>query len=177
MTTAPDRFYTQKLRRLIFCLLAFITGSSCTFAQTSDIESHIGLYEIIDSKCELPKADFDPCKNTLFFELLKGQFIGIEDSELTYVFWSGDPNLDPELQYTSHRMSNDQSTRKSADKFWLSNDNETKEYLLFSEGKLIGYHAEYNSADKTMHRVIDYKLKPVQRGNLPSVRLNYPGNR
>lgn len=177
MSSVSDCFYKYNLRKLIFCLIAFITVSSCTSATTSDIESHIGLYEIEDAECNMAKNEFDPCKYTIFFELLKGQFVGVGDNELAYVFWSGDPKADPELQYTSHLIRNHKTAKISDNKFWLSNDGESQEYLIFSEGKLIGYHVVYDDAGKTKRRVINYKLKPVQRGSLPLVRMNYPGNK
>jgi len=165
------------LGKLIFCLVTFVTVNACAITRTDNIESYIGLYEIINSECDIAQEDFDPCKDTLFFEILKGQFIGVKDNELAYVFWSGVPKIDSELQYTSHLLRNHESSKISGNKFWLSNDSESQEYLIFSDGMLIGYHVVYNAGDKAKHRVIHYKLKPVRRGNLPLVRLNYPGNK
>ena len=113
----------------------------------------------------------------LFFEIVKGQFVGVKDNELAYVFWSGDPKVDSELQYASHLIVNHESRKISNNKFLLSNDGDSKEYLIFSDGMLIGYHAVYNASDKIKRRVVHYKLNPVRRGNLPLVRLNYLGNK
>lgn len=167
----------NNLRNMLFCLIALVTLNGCAANKITNIENYIGLYEIVDKECEVAQSDLKPCQYDLFFELLKGQFAGVEDSELAIVFWSGDPKIDSELQYTSHLIRNHKLQRISGNKFWLSNDDESQEYLIFSSGKLIEYHALYNSSDSAKRRTIHYKLKHVRRGNFPSVRLNYPGNK
>lgn len=163
--------------RAIFYFVAFATLSGWTNTKGNNIETHIGLYQIIDSKCEAVSDDFDPCESSLFFELLKGQFIGVEDNELAYVIWSGDPKIDSELQYTSHLVRNHDLRSITGNRFILVDDDDSQEYLLFSDGKLTAYHVVYATGNGSQHRAMHYKLKPVQRGNLPHVRLNYPGNK
>lgn len=169
--------FKYNLKKVIFCLFAFAAINGCATTKNVNIESHIGLYEIVDKECEVAQSDFDPCKYTLFFELLKGQFIGVKNSELAFVFWSGDPKIDSELQYTSQLIRNHGSRNITDNKFWLSNDSESQEFLSFSGGTLIGYHAVYNTSDKVKRRAVHYKLKLVRRGDFPLVRLNYPGNK
>lgn len=103
--------------------------------------------------------------------------MGVKDNQLAYVFWSGNPKVDSELQYESHLIPNHESRKIFNNEFLLSHDGESREYLIFSDGMLIGYHAVYNGGDKTKRRVVRYKLNPVRRGNLPFVHLNYPGNK
>lgn len=161
----------------ILLLIIFISPF-VTFAadiQSYEIDTYIGLYEITDSNCDIPKGSFNPCENTRFFELVKGQFIGVKDTELAYVFWSGYPKNDPELQYTSHLISNHEAKKITDGKFWLNNNGDTQEYLVFSDGILKEYFVKYGSKGK--ERVIQYKLAPVRRGNLPLYRMNYPGNK
>jgi hypothetical protein len=148
--------------------------ASCAGTKTIDIENNIGLYEITSSKCDVGQGEFNPCGSTLFFELLKGQFAGVKSDQLAYVFWSGNPKLDPELQYTSHPVGDQSLKQMSHNKYMLNIDGDSQEYLIFSGGKPNEYHLIYKSSNKTGHRIIQYTLKPVQRGNLPFVRMNYP---
>ena len=177
MKFIPQYWYKCTSKKIFWGLVTFLIINSCTSIKPVDIKRYTGLYEIVDSECNLGNSDFNPCKNTLFFELLQGQFMGIKDHELAYVFWSGDPKTDAELQYTSHLIRDNKLNYLSANKFWLNNSGDALEYLIFSEERLIGYHAEYKAGNKVERRTIHYKLKPVRRGNLPFVRLNYPGNK
>lgn len=165
------------MSRLILFFIALVVLNGCAITKNTNIENAVGLYEIVESACEPENADSDPCKNTLFFEILKGQFMGIKDNELAYVFWSGDPKIDSELQYTSHLISNSNSKSVLGDKYFLVDDADSQEYLEFSDRGLSGYRAVYGAGDGVKRRVIHYQLIPVQRGNLPLVRLNYPGNK
>lgn len=160
----------------IFYSVFFLLGVVSCSSNNDDIESYIGLYRIVESSCELENEAYDPCKYTHFFEIVKGQFIGIGNDELGYVFWSGDPKIDPELQYSSHSISHSQSQKINGNRYYLDNS-QNSEYLVFSSGLLTAYHAVYEGTDKSSKREITYKLKEVKRGSLPSYRLNYPGNR
>ena len=166
----------QNPLKIVFYLVVVAVLNSCASIKSENIEKYIGLYQIVNSKCDGIQTQYNPCENTLFFEIVKGQFIGVENSQLAYVFWSGDPKIDAELQYTSHLIRNHQSSKISANKFWLNNEEITQEFLLFANGKLISYNVIYTMNDKKDVRQISYTLQPVQRGNLPNVRLNYPGN-
>lgn len=151
-------------------MLAMLTG--CVGMQTTDktdIESYIGLYEIINPQCDMSI----PCNR--FFEIVKGQFIGVEDDELAYVFWSGDPTIDPELQYTAHLLRNHSLRSISHNKYVLIEEKGAQEYVVFSRGKLTGYRSEYARDDRFKGHSIYYQLNSIRRGDLPSVRLNYPG--
>lgn len=169
--------YKSCFEKIIFFFVVLAVLNGCTTTKENNIETYIGLYQIVDSECEAISGDFDPCENILFFELLKGQFIGVEDNELAYVIWSGDPKIDSELQYTSHLVRNHDLLSVTENKFILADDDDSQEYLLFYDGKLAEYHAVYAAGEGSKHRAIHYKLEPVQRGNLPNVRLNYPGNK
>ena len=163
--------------KTILILVAIAVLNGCATTKNSNIDNYIGLYEVVNSECEVASGGFDPCKNTLFFEILRGQFIGVKDNELTYVFWSGDPQVDSELQYTSHVIRDHDLKSIDNNRYFLVNDTESQEYLEFSGGKLIGYYVVYSAGDGYKRRAIQYKLNPVRRGNLPFVRLNYPGNK
>ena len=161
---------------LTFLLIVFFlaTASACSSEKPFKLENHIGLYELVDKKCDIVDGAFNPCDSTYFFELVKGQFAGIKDSELAYVFWSGDPKIDSELQYTAQLVERHTTKTLSNNKFWLNNDSNTREYLGFSEGKLNHYFVKYTTGNNGATRTIHYSLKPVRRGSLPFVRLNYP---
>ena len=165
------------MEKIILVLVAVAALSGCATTEKSSIENYIGLYEVVDSECEVAPGGSDPCAATLFFEITRGQFIGVKDNELAYVFWSGDPKVDSELQYTSQVIREHNLKSIDNNKYLLINDSETQEYLAFSDGNLVGYYVVYRAGDGFKRRSISYKLKSVRRGNLPQVRLNYPGNK
>ncbi|WP_425641203.1 hypothetical protein ACPUEK_14720 [Marinomonas gallaica] len=159
----------------IFLVVTFFTLSACGVNSGKGIEQYIGLYEIVSADCVVTDSSLNPCENTFFLEILKGQFIGVENSDLAYVFWSGYPEIDPNLQYTSHLIA-DYSTKMISDKrFWLNKDKTNQEYLIFRDGILVGYYADYLDREGKVKK-IEYTLKSVRRGDKPSYRLNYPGN-
>lgn len=164
----------MKLAKYYFFALICFSLIACGTVKKFDIEEYIGLYEIVSADCEVAGGSFDPCKNTYFFELLKGQFIGIDDDDIAYIFWSGYPEIDSELQYTSHLITNHATQNVTDGKFWLNKDQEIREYLIFRNGTLSEYYVEYS--DKSIARKIKYTLRPVRRGSKPSYRMNYPGN-
>ncbi|MFC1747928.1 hypothetical protein ACFL2V_03900 [Pseudomonadota bacterium] len=164
------------IRFLLPCFMLLLMVSSCASIQSVNLDTHVGLYEVVDSKCDVEKGSFDHCKNTLYIEIVRGQFIGIKDSELAYVFWSGYPKIDSELQYTSHLVSGVIERSASNDNiFWLNKNEDTEEYFYFANGRISKYYLKYKSGSNNKMRHVEYTLKPVVRGNLPSVRLNYPG--
>ncbi|MDH5178186.1 MAG: hypothetical protein OEZ39_00845 [Gammaproteobacteria bacterium] len=163
------------VKAAVLCLAVLAATDSIASEKSINPEQHIGLYEIINSECNVPNNEFNPCGSTLFFEIVKGQFVGVEKNELAYVFWSGDPKEGSELSYTSHLIRKHKSAKTADDIFWLNNDSESQEYLVFSGGRLVGYHVVYHGSNKTKRRSIHYRLKPVRRGNLPHVQMNYPG--
>lgn len=170
-----SRFFCKENIKKFVCSTFVFVLFSCASVELHEINSYVGLYEITSVDCDIEKGSFDPCENTRFFEIVKGQFIGVKDTDLAYVFWSGDPKIDPELQYTSHLISNHKTKKITKDKFWLNNDPDAQEYLMFSGGVLQKYYVRYNSGDKGRERIIQYTLTPVRRGNLPLFRMNYPG--
>jgi hypothetical protein len=169
-----------ELRKLFLCqLIVFLltTISACSIDKTFHLENHLGLYKLVDKKCSVPDNSFNPCDSTFFVELVKGQFIGIEDSDIAYVFWSGDPAIDPELQYNAQLIKNISTSKLADNKFWLNNNSNTKECFGFSKGKLSHYYLKYMSGNKKASRIIEYTLIPAMRSNEPRFRLNYPGNK
>lgn len=168
-------FCKKNIEQFVFSILVFVLFS-CASVESREINSYVGLYEITAADCDIEKGSFNPCESTYFFEIVKGQFIGVKDTDLAYVFWSGDPKIDPELQYTSHLISNQKTKEITKGKFLLNNDGNTEEYLIFSGEVLHKYYVRYSSGDKGLERTIQYTLTPVRRGNLPAYRLNYPGN-
>ncbi|MFN3985610.1 MAG: hypothetical protein ACK4KV_08970 [Rhodocyclaceae bacterium] len=176
MNIFPRAFNKKTVKTILLYFLASITVNAFAGDKTTiDVERHIGLYEVVRSACDMAEGDLDFCKRVLFFEIVKGQFVGIDDDQIAYVFWSGDPEIDPELQYTSHLIRDDVSIRIDDHRLVLSEDSEAKEYLVFIDGALSEYHSEYKTGDRTNSRTIRYTLRPVRRGNLPLVRMNYPG--
>ncbi|MCF6256645.1 MAG: hypothetical protein L3K25_10190 [Gammaproteobacteria bacterium] len=165
---------------LTFLLITFLltTTSACSSDKSFNLEDHIGLYELVDKECDILNDDvFNPCDSTYFFELVKGQFSGISDSELAYVFWSGYPKIDPELQYTAQLIKHHTTLKETNNKLWLNKDSDMQEYLSFSEGKLNHYFVKYTTGNSGLTRTIQYSLKPTLRANYPDFYLSYPGNK
>lgn len=157
-----------------FAILSFASISGAS--QAEGLDEYVGLYKIVNANCVTKVDTYDPCKHTLFFEIVKGQFIGISNDEIGYVFWSGDPKKNPELQYSSHLVKDSKARKVVENRFYL-HEQDDSEYLIFSSGKLKAFHAIYETRDKSKNREITYELKPVRRGNFPELRLNYPGNK
>jgi len=164
---------------LTFLLITFFltTTSACSSDKPFNLENYIGLYKLVGKKCDIVNGAFNPCDSAHFFELVKGQFSGIKDSELAYVFWTGDPKIDPELQYTAHLIKHHTIAKLTNNKLWLNKDSNTQEYLSFLEGKLNLYFVKYTSGNNSAIRTIQYSLKPVLRANQPDFHLNYPENK
>lgn len=154
-----------------------LTLTACAIGNRVNLENYIGLYEVVESKCDVAEGSINPCEDIHFFELVKGQFMGIKDSELAYVFWSGDSKIDPELQYASFLVEHNGEAKMHDGKLWLNETDDSQEYLGFSGGKLTTYYAKYSVGNKGDTRTIQYMLKPVSRESLPHVRLIYPGNK
>ena len=166
--------------KLFICQLTFfllVTISACSISKPFNLENHLGLYKLVDKKCSVPDNSFDPCDNTFFIELVKGQFLGIKDSDIAYVFWSGDPAINPELQYTAQLIQKHTTSKLTDNKLWLNNSGDTQEYFGFTKGNLSHYYVEYIIGNKKTTRTIEYTLIPAIRSNEPNFRLNYPGNK
>jgi hypothetical protein len=175
-----QRFNKFELPKLIICLLIvslLAAISACSIGKPFHLENYLGLYKLVDKKCSVADNSFNPCDSTLFIELVKGQFIGISDSDIGYVFWSGDPAIDPELHYTAHLIGNISTSKLTDNKFWLNNNSNTQEYFYFSKGKLSNYYLMYMSGNSNAPRIIEYTLMPAMRSSEPRFRLNYPGNK
>lgn len=168
------------LRKLFICqLIVFLltTNSACSTSKPFHLEDHLGLYKLVDKKCSVADSSFNPCDSTHFIELVKGQFMGIKDSDIAYVFWSGDPSIDPELQYTAQLIQDISTSKLTDDKFWLNNSSDIQEYFGFSKGKIRHYYLKYTGGNMAASRTIVYTLIPAMRSSEPRFRLNYPGNR
>ncbi|GAA0371768.1 hypothetical protein GCM10009092_40150 [Bowmanella denitrificans] len=138
-----------------------------------ELEHYIGLYQVVDATCSHSESEYNPCQGTYFVEIVKGQFIDVSDAELAYVFWHGDPEIAPELQYSSSKLE----ANIEGDKIWISQGPELSEYFLLEDGQLAAYFSEYQVGSSGIKKTIRYKLMPVIRSNLPGFRLNYPGNK
>lgn len=156
-----------------FCGLLLLTALASCSSRPSAIEEHIGLYAISESSCEVPQDAFDPCASTRYLEIVRGRFSGVQDDQLAYVFWSGEPAQDPALQYSATPIAEQASRAISDDRFQLTDDADAQEYLLFSAGRLSGYQASYAAGSRT----IRYELEAVRRSDLGNVRLVYPDDR
>jgi hypothetical protein len=139
--------------------------------QPSLLEKHIGLYKVVSSQCKVPEGSVNPCETTLFLEVVKDHFK--VNTGLSYVFWSGDPNIDPYLQYEAHSLSRE-ATVDGSHRLWLRRNDNTQAYFKLRQEEIAEYFTTHWPNDKRRIRHIYYKLQPVSRDNLPSIYLNYP---
>lgn len=153
-----------------FCGLLLLTALASCSSRPSVIDDHLGLYAISESSCEVPQDAFDPCASTRYLEIVRGRFSGVQDDQLAYVFWSGEPAQDPALQYSATPIAEQASRAISKDRFQLTDDADAQEYLLFTRGRLTEYHASYAASGRTIH----YKLEALRRSDLQMIRLDYP---
>ncbi|WP_221274569.1 hypothetical protein [Thaumasiovibrio subtropicus] len=165
------------LKYLILPITLFLTFVSYTMADTSSIEMHIGLYKIDQASCKANTNVKDHCGNDIFIELVKGQFMGIEDHELAFVVWSGDTNIDPELQYTAFLVPEHLNRSIENDQYIINKDNDSLEQLTFFDDILVEFNATYFSDSNNVKHTVFYQVIPTQRGRHPQYRMNYPGNK
>lgn len=168
--------FNHKFMTFGLWLLASLILAACSTKNNPKVENYIGLYKVIGSNCMVPDGSYSPCDDTLFFEIVQGQFIGIENSDFGYVFWSGDPSIEPELQYQSYTFSQPSNALILDNELVLNDDGQFREYILLAEDGIIEYHGETLETETTQARKVHYVLEPTRRGKQPSVRLNYPGN-
>ncbi|MCP4748772.1 MAG: hypothetical protein GY874_21955 [Desulfobacteraceae bacterium] len=161
---------------IAFFLMFLITISTACANSTHNLESNIGLYKIINKECEIKKNAFNPCKTTYFLEIVKGQFYGIKEGEISLVFWTGDYRIDPNLQYTSELIKIHEKTKLSGSKIWLTDNKTTQEYFVLVDNKLSRYVLIMKGKNKKIIRHIEYTLEPTIRSNMPHVKLNYPND-
>jgi hypothetical protein len=83
-------------------LLLTITKSS---VQAYDLEKHMGLYKVVEAKCEPTKGSFNICPEIKFIELVKGKFYDIGPDDLAVVLWRMDPD-NPEALYEASLVEN-----------------------------------------------------------------------
>lgn len=174
----PELHFTRPLSmrylRILMASVALLFMTSCASESTFKLEEHLGLYALPKKKCSVPGDSFDPCKGTLFFELVKGKFSGYTDDETVMVFWTGDPEADPELQYATQEIKSGQAFDVGENRLWLEKTPETEEYLEFSDGQLVRYFLSINLERGASPRTVEYWLEPASRDQEPMVQMNYP---
>ncbi|WP_075179493.1 hypothetical protein [Neptunomonas phycophila] len=154
-------------------VLVFATFSAGANADEVALKDLLGLYKL--TQCDvtskrLKENQYD-CKQDLFFELVQGQFAGVDTDEVAYVLWSGDK---PELNYLANKA--DIQLSESLDKasnILINQDDNGTETLILANGRLIKFQSKY-SVNGRDEQVV-YTLMPVRRAALPDVILNYPG--
>ena len=166
-----------KTALIIFVVLS--TASCLKQEETSyNLEKNVGLYEVVKHDCRVQKGEFNPCDETRFVELVKGNFYGIKDSELALVFWSG-LKADTEMTYTAQKLIDHKTLHRTTDKVWLTNGDAEREYFLLNDETVVEYHLEVlkkTASGKINKRTIVYRLKPTNRSKHPELKLDYPGN-
>jgi len=109
-------FFSYKNSLIVTLVISALVVSSNVKSQSLD--RFIGLYEI------------------------RGQFNGVDDDELAYVFWSGDAKVGGELTYEAGSVGNVLSI-SSDEKYWLNKSDDTEEYLTLHNGEIKEYYVKY----------------------------------
>ncbi len=166
-------------KKIVFSLCFIVIFFSC-ISSTYNLESHIGLYKVIESNCKLTEGLFNPCDDIKFIEIVKGQFYGINPDQLALVHWHSETGSS-EIEYTANLISNHKQKLREGNKIWLTNqsiDNESeKEFFILKAGKITEYFFQFqrkNKAGKVIWRDFHYKLAPSDRREIKKFKLNYP---
>ncbi len=166
-------------KKTILYLFVIILLPSC-ISSRYNLENNIGLYEVIETECNLTEGLFNPCHDIRFIEIVKGQFSVIKPDQLALVFWRSASD-DPELLYVAGEIRNHRQKLQEGNKIWLMNkyiDNENgKEFFILGSGKITDYIFQLQQKDKTgevTFRNFHYKLSPISRSEIKGFRLNYP---
>jgi hypothetical protein len=150
-------------------------------ADAYDLEKHLGLYKVVETKCELTKGLYNPCPEIKFFELVKGIFSGIEPDEVAFVIWkAGDGDL--EAAYEAHPVRHHNNLVMEKDRVWLTGSKDTghQAYFILKEGEIIEYRFRLtttNNAGEIFKRDFKYQLVPVSRSKIKKFDLSYPDAR
>ncbi|MCD4741808.1 MAG: hypothetical protein K8R67_04905 [Desulfobacteraceae bacterium] len=165
---------------VLFILLFLIFQVAPYPAQAYDLEKHIGLYKVIETKCKFTKGLYNPCPEIKFFELVKGRFYDMGSDDMAFVHWKIDQD-DPIAGYEAGLVKNHKKLLMHDNKIWLTDrENKTeaeKEFFILKDGKISGYQFIYshkNKAGKTFSRNFYYKLTPTSRDEIGNIKLLYP---
>lgn len=163
-----------KLLLLLLSLMLHIPLS----ADAYDLEKHLGLYKVVETKCELTKGLYNPCPEIKFFELVKGVFSGIEPHEVALVIWKAGDD-DPEAAYEAHPVRHHKNLVMEKGRVWLTGSKDTghQEYVVLKDGKIIEYRFKLtttNNAGEIFNRDFTYQLVPVLRSKVEKFDLSYP---
>jgi hypothetical protein len=174
----------KKLRHalMLFTLSAMVFLNFAYPAKAYDLEKHIGLYKVVETKCEVTKGGYNPCPTIKFFELVKGRFYGIGTDDMAFIHWKVDQK-DLIAAYEAGLIKNHKKLLMNDNKIWLTNrENKTetqKEFFTIKDGKISDYQFIYiheNKAGKSVSRNFYYKLTPISRGEIGDTKLLYPDN-
>ncbi|MCP3901850.1 MAG: hypothetical protein GY707_19250 [Desulfobacteraceae bacterium] len=151
-------------------------------AQAYDLEKHLGLYKVVETKCELTKGLINLCSEMKYFELVKGKFYDMSSDDMAFVQWRVYED-DPVAGYQASLVKNHKQILMRDNKIWLL-DRETKtvtdkEFFILKDGKISGYQFIYiheNNVGQTFSRNFYYKLIPTSRDKIGDIKLLYPDN-
>ncbi len=159
---------------LLLILMLHIPAS----ADAYDLEKHLGLYQVIESECELTKGLYNPCPETKFIELVKGTFSGIEPHEMAFVIWKASDD-DSKAVYEAHLIRHHKNRLMEKERVWLTGPEDTghQAYFVLKEGEIIEYRYKVTTthhAGEIFKRDFKYRLVPVLRSKIKKFDLSYP---
>ena len=163
---------------LVVLLLTFTKSS----VQAYDLEKHMGLYQVVEAKCEATKGLFNICPEIRFIELVKGKFYDIGPDDLAFVLWRMDSD-NPEVLYEASLVKNHKNLVLRDNKVWLENyesENEQSQvYFELKHGEIGGYHfllTRKNKAGQKFLKNFYYRLEATTRSEIATYKLLYPDN-
>lgn len=167
---------------LILPLLGLLLTVTKSSVQAYDLEKHMGLYQVVEAKCEATKGSFNICPEIKFIELVKGKFYDIGPDDLAFVLWRIDPD-DTEALYEASLVKNHKNLVLRDNKVWFvtheSKNEQSQEYFELKDGEIGGYHfllTRKNKADQRFFRNFYYRLEATTRNEIARYKLLYPDN-
>ncbi len=172
----------MKQSLMLFVLLGLIFCNPQYSAHAYNLEKHLGLYKVVEIKCELTKGLVNRCSDIKFFELVKGKFYDMSSDDMAFVEWAVYED-DPVVGHGASLVRNYKNLLLRDNKIWITdreNKTETeKEFFILEDNKICGYQFIYihkNKAGKTFSRNFYFKLTPTSRDEIGDIKLLYPDN-
>lgn len=167
---------------LILPLLGLLLTVTKSSVQAYDLEKHMGLYQVVEAKCEATKGSFNICPEIKFIELVKGKFYDIGPDDLAFVLWRIETD-DTKALYEASLVKNHKNLVLRDNKVWfVTHDNkneQSQEYFELKDGEIGGYHFLFtrkNKAGQSFFRNFYYRLEATTRNEIATYKLLYPDN-
>lgn len=148
------------------CFWVSIILCGCSYA--TETNSILGVYKVIERKCNGTELEINACNDISLLEFVKGNFYKIADSEIAFVVWSGNSDL----TYSARKYTGKNVVESYPVTLVISDDEGFSEFLvLTAKSKGIYSFGKSNSADMSELTVV-----PISYEDLRGYTKEYPGN-